>query len=127
MRHYADRYVRKALSEKRCGPTPQREKYQNFLQSFTEQTDSHDEIKNGLLNLLVAGRDTSASLLTNLWFLLSKHEKVWKRLQTEIASLNGAPPDADTLKSMPYLRHCIDECKQTHESEMCSETELTIN
>jgi cytochrome P450 len=126
IRRFADRYVEKALRQKhdrqaesrkskhettkhdtsRCKGSPS-----NFLQSLTDQTDDHNEIRTGLLNLLVGGRDTTASLLSNMWLSLSQDQRIWSKLQAEVASLEGVRPDVKTLKQLPYLRQCIDECK----------------
>jgi cytochrome P450 len=59
---------------------------------------------------LVAGRDTTASLLSNLWFMLARDERVWLKLKQEVDTLQGAVPDSEAVKQMPYLRACINEC-----------------
>jgi cytochrome P450 len=81
----------------------------NVLEEFLRHTDDPEEIRAGLLNLMVAGRDTTASLLSNLWHCLSRNHEVWRRLQVEIATLAGDRPSAESLRRLPYLRQCIDE------------------
>jgi cytochrome P450 len=63
---------------------------------------------------LLAGRDTTASLLTNVWFILAKRPDIWKRLQAEIATLDGAEPDFEQLKNLKYLKALMNESLRLH-------------
>ncbi|KAK5127183.1 hypothetical protein LTR85_008544 [Meristemomyces frigidus] len=128
VRQYADDYIHKALDRTSpmesisgnlaesvtkshsCDPP----RKANVLESFAEQSDSLEEIRAGLLHLLVAGRDTTASLLSNLFISLAREPRAWRKLRAEVATLNGVQPDAATLKQMPYLRQCIDESLRCH-------------
>ena len=85
-------------------------KQANFLDEISERTDNADEIHKGALHLLVAGRDSTASLLSNLWFMLARDERVWLKLKEEVDALQGAVPDTEAVKQVPYLRACINEC-----------------
>ena len=80
-----------------------------FLQELFEHTDNHLKIRHELLSLLLAGRDTTASLLTNLWWEISRHPEVWKELQSEIAFLGNRAPTYDELKAMKYLNVVVKE------------------
>ncbi|KAL2059151.1 hypothetical protein ABVK25_000443 [Lepraria finkii] len=62
-----------------------------------------------LLNILLAGRDTTAALLSNVWFELSKRQAVWDKLQREVSSLNGEFPTFEQLKEMKFLRAILNE------------------
>jgi cytochrome P450 len=57
----------------------------------------------------MAGRDTSASMMSNAWFELSKHSDVWNRLRKEVDTFNGLPPTYNQLQNMPYLRAVFNE------------------
>ena len=78
--------------------------------------DSSDvkQIRSELLNILLAGRDTTASLLSDLVYELSRHPHIFSRLRTEILSLSDSPITYELLKSLPYLRACINECLRLH-------------
>lgn len=64
-------------------------------------------------NLLLAGRDTTASLLTTFFMLLSLHPKVEAQVIAEVDAVCG---DADTVtmdmlnKQFPYTNAVIKEC-----------------
>ena len=76
-----------------------------------KQTSDPDKIQSELLNILVAGRDTTAGLLTNVWFLLARHRRVHARLTEEIAAhvSPGEPPTYEQINAMKYLRAVLNE------------------
>ena len=67
------------------------------------------KLRHELMSLLVAGRDTAAALLTNLWWEIARRPDVWTSLQSEIAFLGTRPPTYDELKSMKYLIATVKE------------------
>lgn len=64
------------------------------------------------MNVLLAGRDTTASLLSNLFFMLGKHSDIWGKLRAEVAVLQGRIPTYEELQSLKYVQWCINECKK---------------
>jgi cytochrome P450 len=115
--NFAERYVNIALKRKTERKVQSKArsavdaKRSNFLDEICERTDNTDEIHKGALHLLVAGRDSTASLLSNLWFVLGRDKRVWQKLKDEVDTLKGATPDNEAIKQMPYLRNCINECQ----------------
>lgn len=66
----------------------------------------HDEA----LITFFAGHETTASLLTWTWFLLSKHPEVEAKLHAELACvLKGRTPTLDDLPNLTYTRMVLDE------------------
>lgn len=126
---FADRYVKLALQRKRDNNDASLEKQEskgtsegsasaslprarlNFLDELCERTQNHDDIRKGALHMLVAGRDSTASLLSNLWFMLARDKRVWHKLKEEVDALQGAQPGSENLRDMTYLRFCINECE----------------
>ena len=82
-----------------------------FLHELVSQTSDPIKIRSELLNILLAGRDTTASFLSNIWFELSNRPDVWSRLQREIAAAlpDGDFPTFEKLKDMKYLRAVLNE------------------
>ncbi|GIK06294.1 hypothetical protein Aspvir_001941 [Aspergillus viridinutans] len=66
------------------------------------------------MNVLLAGRDTTASLLGNLFFMLAKKPEIWNRLRAEIASLEGRAPTYEELRGLRYVQCCINESLRLH-------------
>lgn len=99
-----NRDARKSASEK--DPTSR----YVFLHELVSQTSDTIKIRSELLNILLAGRDTTASLLSNVWFELSNRPEIWTRLQREVVdSLDGESPTFEKLKDMKYLRAVLNE------------------
>src|ERR1700677_4289037 len=60
--------------------------------------------------MLLAGRDTTASLLCNLFFVLSRDQRILQKFRGEISAANlERPPILTDLKSLPYLQSYINE------------------
>jgi cytochrome P450 len=63
-----------------------------------------------VVNLVVAGHETTASLLNWMWYLLASHPEAQDRV---LAELDGAPweeyPTIDMLPNYSYTRQVIDE------------------
>ncbi|KAH9832996.1 cytochrome P450 [Rhodofomes roseus] len=80
----------------------------DHLAKFTNDlTVLHDEV----LNILLAGRDTTATTLTFAVYLLAMHPDVLKRLRAEVLEKVGPKqrPTYEGIKEMRYLRAVINE------------------
>lgn len=99
-----NRDARKSESEKH----PPTSRYV-FLHELVSQTSDTVKIRSELLNILLAGRDTTASLLSNVWFELSNRPDVWSRLRREVDPLHGETPTFQNLKDMKYARALLNE------------------
>jgi cytochrome P450 len=86
-----------------------------FARELAKLTDDRQVLRDQVLNVLLAGRDTTASLLSNLFFMLAKHKDVFYKLREEVVSTLGDEiPSYDGLKSMKYLKACINESLRLH-------------
>ncbi|KAI5991795.1 cytochrome P450 [Pisolithus albus] len=74
-------------------------------------TDDITLIRDEIMSILLAGRDTTATTLTFLIYMLSQHPDVLKRLRAEILSTVGRSgrPTYDDVQKMKYLRAVINE------------------
>ena len=82
-----------------------------FLDALSEHTQDAKLISDQTLSALAGGRDTTASLLSNLFFVLSRREDIWQKVRTEAATMLGSDTPADAVGNATYLRWCINECK----------------
>lgn len=80
-----------------------------FIDELVRQTDDRIRIRSELLNILLAGRDTTASLLSNVWWTLSKRPDVWAKLREDIDTLDGEIPTLEQVKELKYLRAVLNE------------------
>ncbi|KAG2002365.1 cytochrome P450 [Coprinopsis cinerea AmutBmut pab1-1] len=83
----------------------------SFLKHIAECVDDPVTIRDQLLNMLLASRDTTATVLTFLTYLLATHPDVTDRLRAEILEHVGptSHPFPDTLKQLKYLRAVLNE------------------
>ena len=83
-----------------------------FMHELVKAIDDPARIRDEMLNVLLAGRDTTASLLGNIWFTLARRPDIWAKLRKEVQdTLHGQRPTFEQLKEMKYLRAIINECK----------------
>ncbi|KAI1970844.1 hypothetical protein LOZ51_006302 [Ophidiomyces ophidiicola] len=111
---FVDRYVKKALEHHQAQQSglitsEKTESRYIFLYELINRTQDPIELRSEALNILLAGRDTTASLLGALWNVLSKRPDVWSKLLQEVDGLNGKKPTFEEVKDMKYLRFCVNE------------------
>ncbi|MCJ1316155.1 hypothetical protein MMC15_001475 [Xylographa vitiligo] len=80
-----------------------------LLHELAAQTTDKVKIRSELLNTLLAGRDTTASLLSNIWFTLSQRPDIYARLREEVDTQDRDSISFETLKEMKYLRAVMNE------------------
>lgn len=85
-----------------------------FIDELVRQTTDKYQIRSELLNILLAGRDTTASLLSNVWWTISKRPDVYARLREEVDALNGERPTFEQIKDMKYLKAVLNESLRIH-------------
>ncbi|KJA14651.1 hypothetical protein HYPSUDRAFT_48962 [Hypholoma sublateritium FD-334 SS-4] len=102
-----------ALREKNAGVEGKEsvEEDDTLLSHLIQHTQDITVLKDELLNLLVAGRDTTACTLTYALYMLCEHPEVSERLYREIMDKVGPTnrPTYDSIRDMKYLRAFINE------------------
>jgi len=117
---FAEKYVQKALryrqtiaeegSQLRKKAEGTRKPYV-LLFGMAEQTDDPIELRNEILQALMAAQETTAALISNVFFLLSRNEPIWQRLRKDVLALGHADLDPESLQGMDYLRNVLKESK----------------
>ncbi|KAK7192817.1 hypothetical protein DPSP01_011238 [Paraphaeosphaeria sporulosa] len=109
---FVQRYIGEALrwrqtwdGKEKALPTGQ----YTFLYELVKETTDPIVLRGEVLNMLLAGRDTTASLLGSMFFQLAKRPDVWERLRAEVAELHGAKPTFEELKNLKLLQYCMKE------------------
>ena len=85
-----------------------------FFEALRAENEDPIAIRSQALNLLLAGRDTTASLLSWLFYMLARHPTVCRELREAILTEFGTydlsqPITFEKLKSCRYLQHCLNE------------------
>ena len=86
-----------------------------FFDAVAKDSTNEEALRGQLLNILLAGRDTTACLLSWTFHLLVCHPRVLLRLREEIQMMaNGSAGPSmsrDDIKRMPYLANVLKESK----------------
>ncbi|KAK3683827.1 cytochrome P450 [Podospora appendiculata] len=82
-----------------------------FLHSLALSTRSPKVIRDQLMSVLIAGRDTTAATLSWTIYELAHYPAIYARLRSTILATVGAtrPPTYEDLKSLTYLTHTLNE------------------
>lgn len=120
---FADFYVHKALE---ASPEELEEKSKEgyiFSYELAKQTRNPKILRDQLLNILLAGRDTTAGLLSFTMFELSKNPRVWNKLKEEIYQNFGSGDNCridditfESLKKCEYLKAVLNEALRMYPS-----------
>jgi cytochrome P450 len=71
---------------------------------------SEEEIKDQVITFLIAGHETTANVLSWIWYLLSQHPQVEKRFHEEIDHvLMGKPPTFEHIVELTYTTQVFHE------------------
>jgi len=113
IRQWVDPLVRQTLEDKlaakQAGVRDNLED-KTFLQHLADSTEDVGMIRDQLLNILLAARDTTACLLTYVTYLLALHPNVARRLREEVLDICGhGTPTYETIKKLKYMKAVIDE------------------
>lgn len=104
---YVSDYVQKAVNLHKNG-TEKSGKYV-FLEELAQTGYGAKKIQDELLNILLAGRDTTAGLLSFLFYTLARKPEVWRKLNVEVLSLGGKRPSYEEVKGLKYLQWVMNE------------------
>ncbi len=83
----------------------------SFIDQLAQESSSKQELRNQLLNILLAGRDTTACCLSWTFRLLIRHQQAMTRLRSEIRTIlrDSEHPTREHIRKMPYLAKVIRE------------------
>jgi cytochrome P450 len=110
---FVDHYVQLGLSQEKPISNDKKERYV-FLDALVSSTRDPVVIRDELLSILLAGRDTSASLLGWTFQLFAQHPEVYEKLRATVLQEFGTYENPlnlsfTTLKSCNYLQHVLNE------------------
>ncbi|CAE6429552.1 unnamed protein product [Rhizoctonia solani] len=81
-----------------------------LLDHLVNFTQDESVIRDEIINILVAARDTTATTLTFAVYILAENPVIMTRLRDEITKrLGSSNPTPDDLKEMKYLRAVLNE------------------
>ena len=127
---YVNNVIEKAIADEKArvannDDSPQRH---TFLSDIVKSTQDRPRLCAEFLNILLAGRDTTESFLSSLFFTLSQRPDIFHKLQKEIDD-SGIPmaPSFSQLKSLPYLRGILNEVQRLYPSAPENDRQATTD
>ncbi|CAA7269189.1 unnamed protein product [Cyclocybe aegerita] len=115
-------FVKRAL-EKRQKELEGKENDGSGDMTFLEHLVTHVQdpvlLKDELINMLIAGRDTAMSFLTFAIYMLTQHPEVERRLHQEISQVVGilnARPTDEMIRDLQYMRAFLNEVLRLYPS-----------
>ena len=107
--------MRQALQTMEC-KTPidaedSRKRRYVFVEHLAERTKDPNVLRDQLMSGLLGGRDTTSSLLGNLFHVLASRPDVWQKLRAEVRQIKNHPLTMEDIQSAKYARNCIQECE----------------
>ncbi|CAH0046358.1 unnamed protein product [Clonostachys solani] len=110
---YMDEYIEECF-ERQDGTAEMTDK-ENAFQEIASAITDRQSLRDQLLHFLLASRDTTASLLSNLFFVLAKNPQTYARLRSEVLSkVAFETPTFSGLRDIEYLRWCVNESLRLH-------------
>ena len=108
--NYLDFFINRVLSLSSSEKDTKEEGY-TFLHALSRYTSSKKVMRDQLVSVLLAGRDTTAGTLSFLFYELSRHPEIVAKLRTEILEKIGPnkQPDFDDIRDCTYLQKTISE------------------
>jgi len=82
-----------------------------FVEALAQVTKDRKILRDQLVNTLLAGRDTTAAVLSWLFLELSYRPELYAKLREEVLGVLGTDgkPTYTDLKNLKYLQNCINE------------------
>ena len=113
-----DQYVRIALesnAKSMIGEsfTAKHEKRKRYilLNHLAERDKDPIMLRDQSISALVGGAETTASLLSNLLYVLARRPDTWEKLRDEALSFDVMNMGRERMKDAVFLSYCINECQ----------------
>jgi cytochrome P450 len=110
---FVDRFIEQALdlSPEELEKKTNHDQGYTFLHAIAGYTRDRTVLRDQLVSVLLAGRDTTACTLTWVIYHLSMDPNILAKLRQEIIATIGLErtPTYEDLKSMKYLQHILNE------------------
>ena len=115
-----DTVIKGIISERRKQNIDTGDLLSTLLQTRDEETGegmTDQQVRDEVMTLLLAGHETTATLLIWTWYLLSQHPEVEGRLHTELDEvLAGQLPTVEHLPRLSYTRMILEETLRLYPS-----------
>ncbi|KAI9652536.1 MAG: hypothetical protein M1831_006727 [Alyxoria varia] len=111
IKKYTERFIKSALQHGDKTTTTETDKASFIHQLDAEYNHDMTHVRDQVINVLLAGRDTTATTLSYVFWLLVRHPEALDKLRSEIDSVLGEDKNVTRayLQRMPYLQNVLKE------------------
>ena len=112
-RDFVGKYVEKCLNTDLEKQKEERKGKYVFLDALAENFRDKTVLTDQIMNILLAGRDTTAEFMSFTMWFLCRNKRVWQKLRAEVLERVGedARPTWEIIKDMKYLTNVLNECE----------------
>ncbi|CAG8983049.1 hypothetical protein HYALB_00006077 [Hymenoscyphus albidus] len=89
-----------------------------LLNEMAKQIKDKLELRSQIIAVFMPSRDTSGTLVSNIFHVLARNPVIWSKLREEVLSVGDQPLTFELLKSIKYLQWIINE---THRMYLVSQ------
>ena len=79
---------------------------------MAQETEDKTELRDQIIQGMMANQETTAVLISNVLFLLARHPKEWETLRNEMLRFRPGELTFETLRECPRLRNVLSESKR---------------
>lgn len=122
---YAQKYVDQALEYRRRdslsaslekktqggGSWDEKKRANTFLDELAKETEDPILLRDQIVNMLLAARDTTAGLLAFTFLMLARHPEEWEKTRADVLEHYCEPLTYEAVMKMTYLRYVLHESK----------------
>jgi cytochrome P450 len=83
----------------------------DLVRELAQSTRSRVDLRNQILNVFMPGYDFTAIGLSDIFFQLARHLRVWGKLRKEIMAIDQ-PITLELVSSLRYFKRVLNESKQ---------------
>lgn len=110
IRNFVESYMREAgVQMEKAGAAGARERGYIFFDELVKSGASSDYIRDQIMSIIIAGRDTTAGSLTAAFYYLARNPEAYAKLREEAACIGGEDPTWEQLKSLSYMSYVLKE------------------
>ncbi|KAJ4412103.1 hypothetical protein N0V82_008853 [Gnomoniopsis sp. IMI 355080] len=114
--HFADKFVARALEHRKREKSSlgvdtesgEKQPYV-FLNELAKDTEDPIVLRDQIVNILLAARDTTAGLLAFVFFMLARKPDIWAKLRADVLDHYCEPLTYEAVMEMTYLRYVLQE------------------
>lgn len=107
---YIDATLEKPIPYDNVDPKNREPEGYNMLDALAESSRDRIVLRDYITTILIAGTESTSSLMSSVMFLLARNEHVFCKLRKSILDIVGRePPSLAQIKAIPYLRCVLNE------------------